>query len=167
MNDMLRKVARLVAGLWVLWSKASKDTERMAVEKVSSGGTRRHRCGWLKTAEWGCLRCGETGKPMEMAGRSCAGRTKWTLEERIRRMGHGVGKAVVVDKGARLWFCDKCGKYSGGRLTGLMKERCRVALTSAGKRAIRRLMNGKHPDGKGDKVDTNPSWEIWKKAGIG
>ena len=104
---------------------------------------------------------------MELAGRKCAGKIKLSLEERIRRMGHGVGKAVVVKKGTRLWFCDKCGKYSGGRLTGLMKERCREWATSAGKCAIKRLLNGKHPDGKGEKVETNPGWEVREKAGVG
>ena len=104
---------------------------------------------------------------MDLAGRKCLGRTNEPLEARIRRLGHGVGKAVVVSGRTRVWFCDKCGKYSGGRLTGLMKERCRERPTTAGNAVIRRLLKGEHPDGKGEKVEVNPDWEDWERAGVG
>ena len=95
------------------------------------------------------------------------GKTNLTIEEQISRLGHGVGKAVVVKGKTRLWFCDKCGKYLGGRLTGLMKEKCREKPTTAGKLVIKRLLKGEHPAGNGDRVECNPGWEEWERAGVG
>ena len=107
------------------------------------------------------------GRETDLAGRKCLGKTKEPLEARIRRLGHGVGKAIVVKGRTRLWFCDKCGKSSGGRNTGLMTEGCRGKPTTAGKSVIRRLEKGVHPAGNGERVEVNVSWEEWERAGVG